>query len=133
MLSTFNNATKSVMITRNTKQQGQHVQLPFQQPFVVKDYNSGMGGVDVFDQQCATPRIRRKSCKYWKALFYDFIEVATVNSFILFNEFRRVNPGVHLRKRTYSHEDFRVTLFQQLGQCPPDAPVPLYSNLGAPE
>ena len=123
MLSTFHNATKSVMITRNTKQQGQHVQLQVQQPFVVKDYNSGMGGVDVFDQQCVTLRIRRKSHKYWKALFYDFIEVATVNSFILFNEFRRVNPGVLPRKRTYSHEDFRVALFQQLGQCPPDAPV----------
>ena len=133
MLSTYHKATDNLMIQRNTKQQGQHAVIHIKQQKAVSDYNGGMGGVDVFDQRCATFKVRRKSRKFWKALFFDFLEVASVNSYILFSEYRRLNPDAILRKRSYSHEDFRIAIIQQLGQCPPHAPVPIYQNPGAPE
>ena len=130
MLSTFHRGSDSVNVQRNTKQNGQHVVLQLRQPKTIHDYNHGMGGVDAFDSRSAAYRIRRKSRKYWKALLYDFIEIACVNNYILFEQYCQDHAEEIQRIRTYDHEEFRVFLIRQLGGLAADAPVPLYHQRG---
>ena len=130
LLSTFHNGSQFVNIERNTKQNGQHVVLALKQPKAIHDYNHGMGGVDVFDSKCAAYKVRRKSRKYWKALFYDYLEIACVNSFILFEQYRKAHPDTIKRVRSYDPEDFRTFLVRQLGGIAEDATVPLYRARG---
>ena len=104
--------------------------LNLKQPSVMKDYNHGMGSVDVFDAKSAAYKVRRKSRKYWKALFYDYLEIAAVNSFILFQLYRMTHPGDIDRPLQYDHEEYRVNLVRQFGNMTADSPVPLYQQCG---
>lgn len=87
-----------------------------------------MGGVDSFDQRIAAYRVVRRTNKYWKRIFFDLLEVATVNSYILFNLWQERHLGQINRPRMFSHEDYRANLIGQLADFPADAPVPLYKS-----
>ena len=59
-------------------------------PNIADNYNSFMGGVDLFDQLCSTLPFPHK-CQKWYHTIYHFVkEVALVNGYILF---RSVNPN----------------------------------------
>lgn len=51
---------------------------------VIKGYNGNMGGVDLFDQFLKCYEIIRKLKKWWKILFFYFIDVVIVNSFFIY-------------------------------------------------
>ena len=127
MLSTIHSAIESVNVERNVKVNGQHVRLPIKQPKCIQDYNASMGGVDVFDQHVAAYRMLRKSNKYWKTIAVDQLEIAVVNSYILFCLTRQP----HLPSK-YDHHIFRRNLICQLGSITDDAPIPVYGPGRAP-
>ena len=131
MLSTYHKGSDHIDIERNTKEGGQHVVVHLKQPRAIHDYNHGMGGVDTFDSMCASYKVSRRSKKYWKAMFYDFLEIASVNSMILFQLYRRNHANAIPRSATYDHMEFRVALVRQLGSIARNAPVPLYQPTGA--
>jgi hypothetical protein len=54
-------------------------------PTAVAEYNSIMGGVDRFDQRRERYAIGRRSLKWWHRLLYFLIDLAIVNSFIMWN------------------------------------------------
>jgi len=114
VLSTIHSAVDSVNIIRNTKVDGQHVALEVKQPQCISDYNSCMGGVDVFDQHIAAYRSLRKSNKYWKSIAVDMLEVAVVNSYLLFNTYRAEHPEEIQRGSRYTAREFRRRLICQL-------------------
>ena len=53
-------------------------------PVIVKVYNQYMGGVEKSDQYLGYHNMLRKMVRYWKMLFYHMIDVAEVNSFIIY-------------------------------------------------
>ena len=53
-------------------------------PMVVDRYNQGMGGVDKADHYAVFYSIKRKSKKWWRKLMFWLLEVAIVNSYILY-------------------------------------------------
>ena len=55
-------------------------------PIIVYNYNKYMNEVDRSDQLIKYYNILRQTKKYWKTLFFHFIDIAIVNSFILFKE-----------------------------------------------
>ena len=68
-----------------------------------------MNAVDRSDQILATNNVNRKCMRWWKTLFFHLIDIAVVNSFLLFKEHQAKFPdNVDLhRPNYYSLGDFR--------------------------
>ena len=55
-------------------------------PKDVKLDNSGMGGVDPMDQRTAAYRLDRKSSvRFYLRIFFDLMDIACVNSYLIYN------------------------------------------------
>ena len=78
-------------------------------PLVVQKYNKYMGGVDKSDQYLAYHNVLRKTVQYWKTLFYHMVNIAAVNSFILYNYTASLR-GI----KTITENDFRDQLVLQI-------------------
>ena len=57
-----------------------------EKPRVVADYNQYMLGVDKMDQFISYYSFLHKSVKWWRKVFFWTLEVAAVNSYILYKE-----------------------------------------------
>lgn len=55
-------------------------------PTMLCDYNQNMNAVDKLDQLKSTYELDRKSHKWWHRIFFHFIDVCVVNSFILYTK-----------------------------------------------
>ena len=55
-------------------------------PQLVKDYNAHMGYVDKADMMKSFYEIDRRSKKWWHRIMWHLLDVAVVNSFLIFNE-----------------------------------------------
>jgi hypothetical protein len=88
-----------------------------------------MGGVDKSDQMLKYYEVLRKSLKYWKKLFLHFIDVAVLNSYIIFQKLRKEHPEKEELKRLakYGHKEFRLELACALGGITESSTVPLYN------
>jgi hypothetical protein len=58
-------------------------------PLAISEYNRTMGGVDRFDQLRERYAIGRRSIKWWHRIFYWLIDLAVINSFILYKISRK--------------------------------------------
>ena len=76
-------------------------------PISIADYNKYMGGVDRGDQYRQYYRVRTKSRKYYRYIFWFLFEVCVFNSFIL----SRYSPCNHPNK---SYLSFRECLANEL-------------------
>ena len=104
MLSTWHNNSMQNM-RRNVKNNVEQ----FRKPVVICDYNKHMGGVDVSDQYISSYSFIRKSKKWWRKMFFWLLEVAVVNSFILYNL-----SAVANQKPKLSHKKYRLELMKAL-------------------
>ena len=81
MVGTFLEECNEVSkVTRRLK--GQSTKEPVPSPEIIKDYNSGMGGVDLLDQKTARSKLEHKSsggCCYLR-LFFDLMDIFVLNS-----------------------------------------------------
>ena len=60
-------------------------------PSLVKDYNAFMIGVDKHDQMRQLYGHDRKSVKWWHRLFFGFVDMTIVNSFVVYKETNACN------------------------------------------
>lgn len=126
ILSTIHSATDSVMSERHTKVNGQHQVVPVRTPAAIADYNRGMGAVDMFDQHVAAYRILRRCKKYWRTIFCDYIEVALVNSYVLFTLWCDSHPGQISRPSEDKHFRFRISVVREHAGIQADEAIPIY-------
>ena len=128
MLSSFHSASDYGYCRRRVKEGGQFHRKIVKQPKVVQDYNAHMGGVDRSDQLLSNYDILRKTTKYWKTLFFHFIDIAIINSYILFQEWRKRHPDIEAlqRSKRYDPRSFREELSRQLGGIQDSDKVPLF-------
>lgn len=81
--------------------------IDVQCPKVVETYNKYMGGVDKFDQLKERYSIGRRSVKWWHRIFYFLLDLAIVNSYVLW---KLQQPD----KNKCDQLTFRIKLSRQL-------------------
>ena len=88
---------------RKTKVNGQFQTLNISIPPMLKNYNAGMGGVDLSDQlQCY--QVLRRTRKWWKTLLFHFMNISATNAYIVH---KKITEGM-------THKDFRQCLANEL-------------------
>ncbi|KAK0044836.1 PiggyBac transposable element-derived protein 2 [Biomphalaria pfeifferi] len=70
------------MVERWDNKAKKHVEVPCLA--AVTEYNANMGGVDLFDMLAGLYRVDHKSRKWYRRIFYWALNVACVNSWILY-------------------------------------------------
>eukprot|EP00795_Rhopilema_esculentum_P005703 gene5703-10952_t len=100
----------------------------FLQPKAIEDYNKNMKGVDKSDQLIGSYNVLRNVKKYWKVFFLHLLNIAIVNSYILFEKFCKSHPErSHLqRNKDCDQLSYREAVIRQLaeiesGEAPPAA------------
>ena len=130
----MHSATESVNVTRKKVVGGVLQDVTYRKPSAIECYNSFMGGVDVFDQLASSHRLLRRSKKFTKVLFYDMIEISTINSFKLMVAWQKEKPGKIVRPKGFSQYAFRENLVRQLSGLPTyGQPPAMQRRSGAPE
>lgn len=76
-------------------------------PLVIHKYNQSMGGVDVSDKSIYHTSCNRTTSKYWKKLFFNFLDMSLFNAYILYKS----NTD-----QPMSRKDFLVSLVDSLCQ-----------------
>lgn len=77
-------SSKSIRWDRKIKQQ-----VEVDCPFIIKEYNRHMGGVDLMDGLLGRYHIRMKTNKWTNRLFFHLLDVAMVNAYILYHRLQR--------------------------------------------
>lgn len=116
MITTIDNANDHGQVNRKAKTNNVWRQVSVNQPSAIKRYNNYMNGVDRSDQILATQNVLRKCMRWWKTLFFHAIDIAVVNSFILFKEHQKEHPEIEglRRPNDYALVNFREELVRQL-------------------
>lgn len=63
-------------------------------PTVINDYNKYMGGVDHADQLRASYGVHRRSKKWWHRIFWGILDIAFVNSFVVYCRISGEKPSL---------------------------------------
>jgi len=117
ILTSIERADEFVRVSRKIKENGRwqnHDDI--KQPKSIDSYNNFMNGVDRSDQLIAKNNSLQKCMRWWKVLFFHMIDIAVVNSYILFQLHRMEHPEDESlkRNRKFSIAEFREELVRQL-------------------
>ena len=109
-----------VMLTGIVRQLVSGAPRWFHSPGPYNNYNKYMNAVDRSDQILATNNVNRKCMRWWKTLFFHLIDIAMVNSFLLFREHQSKFPdNVDLHRPShFSLGGFREEIVRQLCNLP---------------
>lgn len=99
----------SVLLSVNRRQKDGSI-LPVTCPEMVKSYNNHMGCVDKADMMKSFYELRRKSKKWWHRIFWHFMDVTVVNSFIIFR--------LQFPNSSLSLKEYRLIVVDQLVGMP---------------
>ncbi|XP_051167624.1 piggyBac transposable element-derived protein 4-like [Leptopilina boulardi] len=102
-LSNYHDPSETTIVNRKQKDGSL---LAVNCPVVASDYNKHMGYVDYSDRLVATYKIDRKSKRWWLRLFWYFVDVTVVNSFIIFKN--------ENSQSTLTLKEFRLQLVEKL-------------------
>ena len=79
-------------------------------PSAIVNYNQNMGGVDLSDQYRSYYPVGRHSKKFWKALLWYLVNMALVNSYIIY----KLTCEKVQCKKVKSHLKFRMAIVHQM-------------------
>ncbi|XP_067283810.1 piggyBac transposable element-derived protein 4-like [Pseudorasbora parva] len=78
-------------------------------PTPVTEYNKHMGGVDLSDQLIQYYSVHHKTMRWYRTLFYHFLDIAATNSYLLHKE-----VCAEKQQQPMTHRDFLEELTAQL-------------------
>ena len=120
MITTAGNANETTQVNRKRETGGTWNATEVRQPGVFHMYNQYMNAVDRSDQILATHNVQRKCMRWWKTLFFHLIDLAVVNSFILFKEQQRKFPDNEALRQPakYSLASYQEELIRNICDLP---------------
>ncbi|XP_062284308.1 piggyBac transposable element-derived protein 4-like [Scomber scombrus] len=107
--SSFHKAYSGDSTRRRVKEDGQWRNKNIPVPDAIRDYNKYMGGVDLSDAMIQYYSVRGKTMKWYKTFFYHFMDIAVVNSYILFKLLAIERGETPMR-----HKRFREVLMREM-------------------
>ena len=85
LLSNYHNPSVVQEINRRVKGSKEKVKACC--PAVIREYNTYMGGVDLFDQMKVSYEVdRRSKVRFYLRVFFDFLNISVVNSEIVYDK-----------------------------------------------
>ena len=105
IITTVGNADEQGQVTRRVRTDGEWRERLVKQPKIFQTYNMKMNAVDRSDQILSAFSTPWKCVRWWKTLFFCLIDIAVVNSFILFQAHRAEHIEIE-RPAGYSQCDF---------------------------
>ena len=114
ILTTLFSANEEIDCQRRMKQDG--------------NFQNVTNGVDRSDQMLACHNVSQKCYRWWKILFFHPIDIAIVNGFLLFQQYRSQNPDIEALQRSnrYNISDFREALVRKNCGWPEYDTPPVY-------
>ena len=110
LASTFAKSHPVGTVRRWDRTKNQKVEIDY--PFIVRKYNTFMGGVDTLDAYLAYYRIHIRSKKYYLRLFFHLLDLAVVNSWLLYR--RDCNSLAIPRQKQKDQLAFKLALANHL-------------------
>ncbi|KAK7910292.1 hypothetical protein WMY93_014976 [Mugilogobius chulae] len=92
MCSTVHSAFTGETVSRRVRQDGRWALVDVPVPSPINAYNQFMGGVDVSDALIGYYSVLHKTKKWYRSFFYHFVDIAVVNSFLLYNAEHKDKP-----------------------------------------
>ncbi|KAJ8928140.1 hypothetical protein NQ314_019320 [Rhamnusium bicolor] len=71
-------------------------------PDIIHFYNETKFGVDTFDQMSSNMNCGRKTRRWPMCVFYDMVNIASINSFIIYNSNRLRNGAKTVSRMTFA-------------------------------
>ncbi|XP_029969463.1 piggyBac transposable element-derived protein 4-like [Salarias fasciatus] len=113
MCSTVHQAYSGQTVTRKLKEAGVWTNKVIPVPDSIKDYNCYMGGVDLSDALIKSYSIHNKAIQWYKTFFFHFVDIATVNSYLLHKEVLKLQRDPS-QTQPLTHKLFKEKLAQEM-------------------
>ncbi|XP_046980562.1 piggyBac transposable element-derived protein 1-like [Schistocerca americana] len=111
LLSMFVGSDPVSNVKTNDRSRKEHIFVSC--PKIVQTYNKHMGGVDLLDSLIGRYRIIMRSKKWYFRIFYHLVDVATINSWILYHRVNRIRNPVS-QAEELQLANFRIELAETL-------------------
>ncbi|XP_062521838.1 UPF0746 protein DDB_G0281095-like [Corticium candelabrum] len=123
--------TPCTRIIEDCAKYGGYRRITISRPEAISDYIAHMGGVYKSDQMINYYEVLHKSLKYWKKIFLHMVDLAILNSFIMFTALQKQHPQDERlqRKGQYAQKDFRCELIRGLAGIDIREPLAQYCFL----
>ncbi|KAJ8932853.1 hypothetical protein NQ314_014397 [Rhamnusium bicolor] len=108
LISTYTGILPQTKVERSDRSEKKKIQVDCSN--LVREYNRHMGGVDLLDSLIGRYRIKIKSRKWYMRLFYHILDMAVVNSWLLYKRLAAQNGN----KNSMALAEFRIEIGQTL-------------------
>lgn len=127
MCSTVHKAFSGKTVKQKVKEAAGWTTKAIPVPDCVVDYNKNMGGVDLSDALIGYYTVLHITMKWYKTLFYHFLDIAVVNSFLLHMELCKRQGKEPMTQKMFREQLAKEMLdFAPASALPPPTPL---SNL----